>query len=695
VISEPGHPLDGATRATLEPRFGRDLRAVRVHDGSRAAASAAAVSASAYTVGAHVVFGAGHYAPASTEGRSLLAHELAHVLQQSGAAPDRGGRIALAEDRATEAEADRAANRVRSNQDVGPIAAAPQGIARAPAGTPPPPPVPAWLRGVNVIRWVTGDIFEINLTGYGPAYVGPYNQLQPFLSQQGLGEQAHHVVGQEHLSDVPTGYTNDTAPAVGLEDNTHAAVSARITSEQGVLGGRRGGRPIVTRAEIGELYHNVYSQDTGFVELNIISDNVLGVTTARVPVPPADRAGGPTRGGGQPGSGGGPQAAGASTSSHVKIGARVLNSAEQANGSTISEVEVLLSDGLDAVNQSAPPGKALPSRMVLKITQNADGVVVAAESLTGESAGLARALAEQLVAAGTDALTGEAAGAAGAAGGTAKGAAGGLSRASSVLLKGVRLGGTAAFVVITGYQLITASEKQRPRVAATATGGFAVGALESYLVCNLALDLETAGWGIVICGFIVGGATGYVGSEAAGAVYDEATMTRLEKALRDLEKQPLNVRRLFYSLVAQSGAKGLPINEAFVQQYIALVPGNLTDLELYTIAGQLGPLGADTSLGAVLDGLRAALRRLPGRGAPGSSGAAVPRGPIDIFRPIPPLSGSGDPFGVLRGGSAIPLVGAPGPRRIIFSPAPREPRVGVPSDQAPLAPGQLEIELFK
>jgi hypothetical protein len=82
VLQSSGQPLDVATRAFMEPRFGHDFSHVRVHTDAKAAASAHAVNALAYTVGQDVVFGAGEYAPQTTEGRRLLAHELAHTLQQ-------------------------------------------------------------------------------------------------------------------------------------------------------------------------------------------------------------------------------------------------------------------------------------------------------------------------------------------------------------------------------------------------------------------------------------------------------------------------------------------------------------------------------------------------------------------------------------------------------------------------------------
>jgi hypothetical protein len=83
VLRSPGQPLDGATRAFMEPRFGHDFGRVRVHMDARAAASARAVNARAYTVGQDVVFAARQYVPETFEGRRLISHELAHVLQQS------------------------------------------------------------------------------------------------------------------------------------------------------------------------------------------------------------------------------------------------------------------------------------------------------------------------------------------------------------------------------------------------------------------------------------------------------------------------------------------------------------------------------------------------------------------------------------------------------------------------------------
>ena len=82
VLSSPGQPLDTGTRAFMEPRFGHDFSQVRVHTDTRAAESARAVNALAYTVGRDVVFGRGQYEPKALAGKRLLAHELTHVVQQ-------------------------------------------------------------------------------------------------------------------------------------------------------------------------------------------------------------------------------------------------------------------------------------------------------------------------------------------------------------------------------------------------------------------------------------------------------------------------------------------------------------------------------------------------------------------------------------------------------------------------------------
>jgi Domain of unknown function (DUF4157) len=83
VLRSPGRPLDPEARAFFEPRFHHDFSKVRVHTDEKAARSARDVHALAYTVGSSVVFAAGQYLPSTQAGQRLLAHELAHVIQQS------------------------------------------------------------------------------------------------------------------------------------------------------------------------------------------------------------------------------------------------------------------------------------------------------------------------------------------------------------------------------------------------------------------------------------------------------------------------------------------------------------------------------------------------------------------------------------------------------------------------------------
>lgn len=82
VLQSPGTALDERVRAFMGPRFGHDFGQVQVHADARAAQSAEAVGARAYTVGQHIVFGPTAYAPGSADGRRLIAHELSHVVQQ-------------------------------------------------------------------------------------------------------------------------------------------------------------------------------------------------------------------------------------------------------------------------------------------------------------------------------------------------------------------------------------------------------------------------------------------------------------------------------------------------------------------------------------------------------------------------------------------------------------------------------------
>jgi hypothetical protein len=92
VLASFGRSLAPALRQDMEQRFGHDFSQVRVHFGAAAEQSARDVNANAYTVGHNIVFGADRFVPETHGGRRLLAHELTHVVQQSGVGGVRVGR---------------------------------------------------------------------------------------------------------------------------------------------------------------------------------------------------------------------------------------------------------------------------------------------------------------------------------------------------------------------------------------------------------------------------------------------------------------------------------------------------------------------------------------------------------------------------------------------------------------------------
>ncbi|MFF9570563.1 DUF4157 domain-containing protein [Streptomyces sp. NPDC014685] len=136
VSSGGGQPLDTDTRADMEQRMGADFSDVRVHTDSAAHESAKGVGAHAYTVGNNVVFQRDAYDPSSSQGRTTLAHELTHVIQQrngpvEGTEAPGGIRVSDPSDR-FEREAVANADRVLSDPAPAPAATA------APTATPAP-----------------------------------------------------------------------------------------------------------------------------------------------------------------------------------------------------------------------------------------------------------------------------------------------------------------------------------------------------------------------------------------------------------------------------------------------------------------------------------------------------------------------------------------------------------------------------
>lgn len=134
IVSSSGRALEPDVRADMEGRFGTDFGDVRVHDDGAAASSAASVNAHAYTVGSNIVFQRDVYDPSSHAGRTTLAHELTHVVQQrsgpvDGTSAPGGIKVSDPSDR-FEREASANADRIMSGPAPGPVTPAAPAVQR-------------------------------------------------------------------------------------------------------------------------------------------------------------------------------------------------------------------------------------------------------------------------------------------------------------------------------------------------------------------------------------------------------------------------------------------------------------------------------------------------------------------------------------------------------------------------------------
>ena len=127
-----GHGLPDALRARFESSLAADLSTVRLHTGGDSAAAAHAVGARAYTVGQDIHFAAGAYDPGSTAGLQLIAHEVAHTVQQAGSAPTRQHKLEVSTPGdGAEVEADRAAEAMVAGTRFA-VSSAPASVQRQP-----------------------------------------------------------------------------------------------------------------------------------------------------------------------------------------------------------------------------------------------------------------------------------------------------------------------------------------------------------------------------------------------------------------------------------------------------------------------------------------------------------------------------------------------------------------------------------
>jgi Domain of unknown function (DUF4157) len=633
VLSSPGQPLDLETRTLMESLFKHDFSQVQVHTDARAAKSAKAIDALAYTLQNNIVFGERQYAPQTNEGKHLLAHELVHVVQQSNDVRSFSSEISSSTD-SSEQEAEVVATQIM------------KGL----------PATISTTNGLSPLIQRQETWFRGEATGVAPA--SPGGVIHDF--GDGL-----------YLTNDPNVATQYAELRASAQPSTGRVLSA--TFERNLLGrvldltqDVRWQRFVQTRMPSGVTYEqlirmaneNYWRFFQQFLQENNLLlesfDTIIGpeyvrggtqVCVRNPSIAAQIRAllrpglpGVPPRGGnappeepppsttGQrsPGStaaqslestspqtGSGSPVEAPPTEFRVNTQFRVLNTSPQTGGNTVAEVEVLLSEGLEQLNRTARVNGAstVPSRLVLRITISPEGALVAAESTTGEAAALAETLARQAMATIPRAASGAEA---------ATGAAAGAARAVSPWVRGIGWAGLVIFVGVTAYQYRQAEAQGTPgggsRVLATAGGGFAGGFLTGYLVCNVIFGIETVGWSLLGCLFVAGIPGSVAGSSIAGDIYDATTATPIQRALHELESQPANVRRLFYAMVERSSSRGgLPITEGFVRDFIMSVPGNLADDELATLTSQMTAIGAGATLEGVLTALRRAINQLPRR----------------------------------------------------------------------------------
>jgi hypothetical protein len=123
VISSTGQSLDASIQRAMEDRMGDSFGDVQVHTGPTAASACESINARAFTVGNHVAFNQGEYDPESPEGQHVLAHELAHVRQQTGGAvsmlPQEGLELEIDPDPQLEREAEATAQQVMQGGELG------------------------------------------------------------------------------------------------------------------------------------------------------------------------------------------------------------------------------------------------------------------------------------------------------------------------------------------------------------------------------------------------------------------------------------------------------------------------------------------------------------------------------------------------------------------------------------------------
>ncbi len=266
ALHSPGQALDLTAREIMEQRFGHDFSGVRVHTDSKAAESARAVNALAYTVGNDVVFGANRYAPHLPAGQRLLAHELTHVVQQqdttSQASAQSDLRISHPAD-PPEREAEAGAASVESSQRLPPVHSAPGGvIAREAIDDGPPASNDAQNEsdeGAGEVETVVAGEFE-TLLGAGPkpaaAGAGPAKTASPSASSKKPAQRKTYTTDVKiSLPATPTldrSLTTAQVSALAKDDSgtTAGLTQYKLPYQTAVMQAHRGKRHWVTSIKV-------------------------------------------------------------------------------------------------------------------------------------------------------------------------------------------------------------------------------------------------------------------------------------------------------------------------------------------------------------------------------------------------------------------------------------------------------------
>lgn len=166
-----GTEMPTRLRLFMEPRFGADFAAVRLHVGDHAAALAGRLGAQAFTVGRDIYFGKGQFQPDSPAGRELIAHELTHTIQQNGIVPRAPHPVARAAPAAPAASAKSPA--ASAPPAAKSTAAAPARVAAKPAAATKPPPTAALTKAPAPVKVLATATEKTELAPKGPAALGP------------------------------------------------------------------------------------------------------------------------------------------------------------------------------------------------------------------------------------------------------------------------------------------------------------------------------------------------------------------------------------------------------------------------------------------------------------------------------------------------------------------------------------------